>query len=405
MSITNGGLISSSSKTTQQEALALSDGLACFTGSFSGVTTTSISHGLNSTDLVVEFKDSLGNLLIPDNWSITNPNVIEAEFSPAATGDVTIIACIESGLAPITGGVILLEGLSGIIDLDCPDGSVNIGTSGQVINICALFTPESGALLEQKCRDIDILSGLIGGGSGTTVNGISGAVIIESVNDAIDVITSGNTILLSGLFTSESGAIVEQKCRDIDILSGLIENIGSGIDTQTSINGLSGTLFMVGVSGVDVTTSGTDTIVVSANPSGITNIIQEVGFSGLFGGVLTVNTADQSTNSAAFIEALSLSITTSGGLYRIGWTVEGEVDSDGKIGRYQVQLDDTTTLMSICPSFSEEDSPEVFSSFDYQPLDEGTHAIDLDFAVADTGVINTIRRARIEAWRVGDINA
>ena len=113
-------------------------------------------------------------------------------------------------------------GLSGIIDLDCPDDSVDISTSGQVINICALFTPESGALLQQKCEDINILSGLIGGGSGTTVNGISGQVFIESVNDAIKVITSGNTILLSGLFTAESGAILEQKCRDFDTLSGLI---------------------------------------------------------------------------------------------------------------------------------------------------------------------------------------
>lgn len=164
MGIVNGGLINVAGKNTgtTSSQLALSDGLACFNGSFSGVTSTSISHGLNSSDLIVEFKDSAGNLLIPDTWSITNLNVIEVEFTPAATGSVTIVACIASGLAPITGGVTLIEGLSGIIDLDSPNGSIDISTSGQVINLNAIFTPTSGALLEQKCEDILTLSGLIG---------------------------------------------------------------------------------------------------------------------------------------------------------------------------------------------------------------------------------------------------
>ncbi len=248
MGITNGGLISSSSKVTQQDTLALSDGLACFTGSFSGVTSTSISHGLNSTDLVVEFKDSLGNLLIPDNWSITNPNVIEAEFSPAATGDVTIIACIESGLAPITGGVLILEGLSGIIDLDSPNGSIDISTSGQVINLNAIFTPASGALLEQKCSDIVTLSGLISSAaSGTTINGLSGQLQLVSPNDGIVISESGQTIFISGLFTSASGAIIDQKCEDILTLSGLIGTGagGSGVSVELFFTPASGTNFVL----------------------------------------------------------------------------------------------------------------------------------------------------------------
>ena len=164
MPLINGGLINVDKGGSQSNnsQLALSDGLACYTQDFSGVSTTQISHGLDSTDLIVEFKDSAGSLLIPDTWSIINRNVIEVEFTPSATGDVTIVACIESGLAPITGGVTLLEGLSGIIDLDSPNGSIDISTSGQVINLNAIFTPASGALLEQKCEDIDTLSGLIG---------------------------------------------------------------------------------------------------------------------------------------------------------------------------------------------------------------------------------------------------
>jgi len=244
MGIVNGGLINTGGggckNGSNNSQLALSDGLACYTGSFSGVTTTSISHNLNSTSLVVEFKDVAGNLLIPDTWSITNPNVIEAEFTPAATGDVTIIACIESGLAPITGGVTTVEGLSGIVDLDSPNGSILITTSGQVINLNAIFTPASGAVLEQKCRDIEILSGLIGTGGGggvASVNNLSGIVTLTSTNDGLQVAVNGQTIEFTSLFTSGSGQIIDQHTQDLLTLSGLI---GTGDAGQTSLNGLSG---------------------------------------------------------------------------------------------------------------------------------------------------------------------
>ena len=255
MGIVGGGLINAGkgASSASSSQLALSDGLACYTGSFSGVSSTSISHGLDSTNLVVEFKDHLGNLLIPDTWSITNPNVIEVEFTPAATGDVTVIACIESGLAPITGGVTLLEGLSGIIDLDCPDGTVDISTSGQVINICAnlLFTAESGALLEQKCEDIDTLSGLIGtpasasGQAFYRYDGASGSlyafstdfsplplnnVIIE--DDPFFTVTSGDLALrveMDGLYVFNYGMNMEK----------LTSNANTKIQGRALLNGAS----------------------------------------------------------------------------------------------------------------------------------------------------------------------
>jgi len=247
----NGGLIHVGSHTagTASNSLALSDGLACYTGSFSGVTSTSITHSLGSTDLLVEFKDSAGNLLVPDNWAITNPNVISADFSPAATGDVTIVACIESGLSPIRAGVLILEGLSGVIDLDSPNGSIDISTSGQVINLNAIFTPASGAVLEQKCRDIDILSGLIGTGGGTdagqtSINGLSGVLTLTSPDNSILIGDNGQAVELSGLFTPGSGAILEQKCEDLITLSGLINATTSGFCT---------TLVFAPANGIDFT--------------------------------------------------------------------------------------------------------------------------------------------------------
>tara|TARA_R110002094_G_scaffold201798_2_gene173201 strand:+ start:3731 stop:6115 length:2385 start_codon:yes stop_codon:yes gene_type:complete len=266
MTIINGGLINTGGggSSSSSSTLAVSDGLACFTGSFSGVTTTSISHNLNSSALVVEFRDNLGNLLIPDTWSITNPNVIEADFSPAATGDVTIIACITSGLAAITGGVTTIEGLSGIVDLDSSNESIVITTSGQVINLNAIFTPASGAVLEQKCRDIDILSGLIdagggGGGGVSTINGISGTITLTSTNNGLEIGVNGQSIEFTPLFTYTSGQIIDQHSQDLLHLSGLILP-DSG---QTSINGLSGVVAVTSPDGSVLIGDSTQTLELS----------------------------------------------------------------------------------------------------------------------------------------------
>ena len=228
-----------------------------------------------------------------------------------------------------------------------------------------------------------------------SINGLSGVVTLVSVNDAIVITENGQVIEFSGLFTTASGQLLED----------IAGTLGSGVVNQ--LNSLTGIVDIVGVSGIDVSTSGQN-ILVGTNVSGLQTIIQNIGFSGLFNQVVVVETSDQSTNALAFQEALTLEVTVSGtevGTYRIGWVVEGEVDSDGKQARYRVQIDDTETVMNIIPSFSEEDSPSIFAGFDYAPLGEGTHNIDLDFAITDTGVFNTIRNARLELWRVGDLNA
>lgn len=165
MGILNAGIIGGTSlgggggSSTQ---LALSDGLACYTTTFSGVSTLSINHGLGTEYIVLEFKDASKNLLVPNNWQVINSNVVDVDFGTTVQGDVTIIGCIASGLSPVTGGVTLLEGLSGIIDLDSPNGSILITTSGQVIQLNALFTPASGAVLQQNTIDLITLSGMIG---------------------------------------------------------------------------------------------------------------------------------------------------------------------------------------------------------------------------------------------------
>lgn len=66
-----------------------------------------------------------------------------------------------SAIVTTTAGVQSLESLSGIIDLDSPNQSIAISTSGQVIQLNAIFTPASGAVLQQHSADLLTLSGVM----------------------------------------------------------------------------------------------------------------------------------------------------------------------------------------------------------------------------------------------------
>lgn len=382
MGLTNGGLINIGSKRAQQDPLALSDGLACFTGSFSGVTTTSISHGLNSSDLVVEFKDSAGNLLIPDTWSITNLNVIEAEFSPAATGNVTIIACIESGLAPIRAGVLILESLSGIIDLDSPNGSIDISTSGQVINLNAIFTSTSGALLEQKCRDIDILSGLIGvgGGSGTPVDSRPATGVI--IPDADCVYDLGTTALRWGALHACSGVFRDRPTVNGSGVLLIGEAAGAGV---TSLNVLSGIIDLVGTDGTIIVTPSGNDIALRVDPF----FLQEkINLSGVVRLSVASDSPFQSTTSKTLVEALTATFDVeSSGFYSLMWSMQISCSQANRACQFVVELDNSgDLLMDITTSFNVAAGSLAAGGFVHRTLGSGVHTVDVDFRFAANGL-------------------
>lgn len=228
--------------------LAVSDGLACFAGSFSGTTFT-VTHSLGTEEVIAGFRDTNGNFITPTNTQVVNASVLDVEFDTPTVGNVLVIGCIQSGLAPIAGGTTIIEGLSGIIDLDSPNGSINITTSGQIIQLNAIFTNGSGQLINnsffevntnlnsvsgtvsQNTTDIQFLSGLILPDSGqTSINGLSGVTTLTSTNDGVAVDEVGQDIQLTSMFTSASGELINS-------ISGITDGLPR---TQTSIEGLSG---------------------------------------------------------------------------------------------------------------------------------------------------------------------
>lgn len=176
---------------------------------------------------------------LTDPIGISEPG--QNELLPKFTS-ISIVGAINE-LCSI--GQTSVNGLSGSISITSPDNSILIGDNEQSVELSGLFTTTSGAILEQKCSDIDILSGLInqtGISSQTSINGLSGSLSITSSNSgAINIIQDGQNLILSGLYTPTSGALIDQKCAEINTLSGLILP-DSG---QTSINGLSGVVTVV----------------------------------------------------------------------------------------------------------------------------------------------------------------
>ena len=195
-----------------------------------------------------------------------------------------------SGLILPDGGQTSINGLSGVVVIQSPDGSILIGDSDQAIELSGLFTATSGALLQQKCEDIDTLSGLINSGAGgqqTTVNGLSGTVLITSPDGSILIGQDGQAVELSGLFTTASGALLDQKCDDIDTLSGLIQSGGGG--AQTSINGLSGTVTLSSTNdGIVVNEVGQDIQLTPMFTSTSGELIQSI--SGITDGLIRAQT-------------------------------------------------------------------------------------------------------------------
>ena len=143
-----------------------------------------------------------------------------------------------------------INGLSGVVQLTSPDGTILIGSSGQSIELSGLFTQASGAVLEQKCADILSLSGTIDGvderlielsgltdglpRTQTSINGVSGVVNLEALDGTMVITVDGQTIQLSGLFNPGSGQLLESlaNASGVQLLNGL-----SGIIDLTSPDG------------------------------------------------------------------------------------------------------------------------------------------------------------------------
>jgi len=114
--------------------------------------------------------------------------------------------------------------------------------------------------------------------------------------------------------------------------------------------------------------------------------------------------ATTQTTNDAFDQKLKMSVTgLTGGTYRIGWYYEWNHNNRNSNFRSRIQVDDTTTVMEQDqePKDATVNQFGNVGGFVYIPLTSGDHEIDIDWCASSLGDTATIRRARLELWKVG----
>tara|TARA_R110002096_G_scaffold108964_2_gene238496 strand:+ start:5765 stop:7072 length:1308 start_codon:yes stop_codon:yes gene_type:complete len=173
-----------------------------------------------SGDVLVSALNNLHSALRPDTdiqQDLGRPDLRWRNLHVSGINDVPIAQFISIDTQTS------INGLSGAVSITSPDNTILIGDGSQAIELSGLFTQASGAVLEQHSQDLLDLSGFIlSDGGQTSINGLSGVVSVTSPDGSILIGDSSQTLEISGLFTDTSGALVQQHSTDLLGLSGLI---------------------------------------------------------------------------------------------------------------------------------------------------------------------------------------
>jgi hypothetical protein len=68
----------------------------CYNETFGSLTTWTVTHNLNTTNVIVQVYDSNAAQLFPDSITATDANTVTVTFNIAQAGDVVVMACENS---------------------------------------------------------------------------------------------------------------------------------------------------------------------------------------------------------------------------------------------------------------------------------------------------------------------
>ncbi len=117
---------------------------------------------------------------------------------------------------------------------------------------------------------------------------------------------------------------------------------------------------------------------------------------------ITSDSLQQTTNNQ-FQEKVRLDLTgLIGGKYRIGFYFEWNYNDGKNDFKGRVRIDDTLNIMELQSEPKDTGSDQFYpiSGFDYQTLSAGDHHITIDWCCSKLGNRASIRRARLEIWKV-----
>lgn len=114
--------------------------------------------------------------------------------------------------------------------------------------------------------------------------------------------------------------------------------------------------------------------------------------------------AESSTTSVLFVQKVSFTTPAAvpAGRYRVGWSYEWKYDSIANDVLVQCQVDDDAGMILLQQNQEPQDALSWIpvGGFGYVTLGAGTHLVDLDYRAGNTLYSASIRRARLEFWRL-----
>jgi len=126
--------------------------------------------------------------------------------------------------------------------------------------------------------------------------------------------------------------------------------------------------------------------------------------SNINGFFIAETSSDIESSTTSLIYQQKLRLTTSSlpsGKYRIGWHFEWRISNSTKDFKATVQINDTTTAMEYIQQSGDSGADQFEGSCGfYYYTGSGVLNIDLDFASSSSSHTASIRRARLDIWRV-----
>lgn len=116
---------------------------SCYSASFTGILSQTFTHGLGTTNVVIEVYDSFDSVLIPDDISIVDSNNVLISFNRAQTGRIVIIGCGnccnggQSGVLGVNGVTVAQIGGNFVVDAAPLSGLI---TAGSISKFTASFS-------------------------------------------------------------------------------------------------------------------------------------------------------------------------------------------------------------------------------------------------------------------------
>lgn len=128
-----------------------------------------------------------------------------------------------------------------------------------------------------------------------------------------------------------------------------------------------------------------------------------ISSSSIFGSEFQQNSSESSSTTTSSTFQQKLRMTTSSlpiGTYRIAWAWEWNINSTSGDAEFQIELNDTTLLGTGRMESQDSLNYHPYCGFYYATSISGIQTIDIDYRVNSGGGTVTIRRARLEIWRI-----